>query len=139
MLERSVDLVVRDLRLGIATGMDHEALKTAICQRSALVQSVDTCVDSMMIWMQPIDTGDFVMAPSPEGCVDREEEIDPLAVRPTDEFAYGANNEIMLVRVCLKEKPMFPTSVLGAQMIRDETDGHYGMVTMSVFVNEPSA
>lgn len=138
MLERSVDLVVRDIRLGKLTGLTHNGLKQKICERSALVESVDTCVKAMKIWLQPISTADFEMAPSPNGCVDRNATIDPLVATPTTEFKFGLQNEIMLMRVCLKEKPMFPTTAVGAQLIKDGTDGHYGMVTMSVFVNEPA-
>lgn len=138
MLERSVDLVVRDIRLGKLAGLNHQALKTKICERAALVQSVQTCIDAMKIWMQPIDTATFAMVPTPNGCVDRSQPIDPLVGPPPAEFKFGTPNEIMLVRVCLKEKPMFPTTLVGARLIRDETDGHYGMITMSVFVNEPS-
>ncbi len=138
MLERSVDLVVRDIRLGKYATLTHNALKQKICERSALVESVDTCIKAMKIWLQPISTANFVMAPSPNGCVDRNAVIDPLVATPTTEFKFGVQNEIMLMRVCLKEKPMFPTTAVGAQLIKDGTDGHYGMVTMSVFVNEPT-
>jgi hypothetical protein len=121
MLERSVDIIVRDIRLGNLDGLTHADLKQMICETSALVESVDTCVESMWIWMQPINTAKF----------------DPLLVPTGDEFAFGADNDIMLMRICLKEKPLFPTSALGATMIKDETDGHYAMITTTVFVNEP--
>jgi len=137
MLERSVDIVVRDIRLGNLDGLTHAELKELICDTSALVHSVDTCVESMWIWMQPIDTANFDMLAPPHACVDRSEEFNPLLVPTGDEFAFGADNEIMLMRICLKEEPMFPTSALGASMIRDETDGSYALIATTVFVNEP--
>ena len=137
MLERSVDIVVRDIRLGNLDGLTHAELKEMICDTSALVQSVDTCVESMWIWMQPIDTANFDMLAPPHACVDRSEPFNPLLVPTGDEFAFGADNEIMLMRICLKEEPMFPTSALGASMIRDETDGSYALIATTVFVNEP--
>lgn len=138
MLERSVDLVVRDIRLGLTDGMTHLQLKQAICDRSALVESKAACVDSMRIWLQPINTATFAMVAPPKSCVDRAAPIDPLAATPDTEFKFGSDNEIMLMRICLKERPMFPTTAIGTAMLKDETDGHYALVTTSVFVNEPS-
>lgn len=137
MLERSVDIVVRDIRLGVLDGLTHAQLKTRICETSALVNSVQTCVDSMRIWMQPINTADFAMVAPPRSCVDRSAPIDPLQEPTGEEFMFGADNEIMLMRICLKEQPMFPTTVIGASLIRDETDGNYALLTTTVFVNEP--
>lgn len=137
MLERSVDIVVRDIRLGVLDGLTHAQLKTRICETSALVNSVQTCVDSMRIWMQPINTADFAMVAPPRSCVDRSAPIDPLQEPTGEEFMFGADNEIMLMRICLKERPMFPTTVIGASLIRDETDGNYALLTTTVFVNEP--
>ena len=137
MLERSVDIVVRDIRLGNYDSLTHAELKAEICSGGMVGKSVQTCIDSMLIWMQPINTATFAMIAPPRGCVDRSEPIDPL-VQPTgSEFAFGRDNEIMLMRICLKEKPMFPTTAIGAAMIEGETDGHYALLTTTVFVNEP--
>ncbi len=139
MLERSVDIVVRDIRLGRLDDLTHTQLKRRICQTSALVSSTQDCVDSMLIWMQPINTADFAMVAPPRRCVDRSEPIDPLDPQPSNtEFDYGSDNDIMLMRICLKERPMFPTSVIGAGLIADgEGDGNYALQATTVFVNEP--
>lgn len=138
MLERSVDIVVRDIRLGNFDGLTHAELKEVICETSALVNSVETCVRSMRIWMQPIDSANFAMVAPPRFCEDKTGgAISPLLDPTGSEFAFGADNEIMLMRICLKEEPLFPTSVLGATMIKDEVDGNYAMITTTVFVNEP--
>ncbi len=136
MLERSVDIVVRDIRLGKLDGLTHAQLKRRICETSALVGSVSGCVDAMRIWMQPINTADFAMVAPPRGCVDKSAPVS-TAEPPASEFRFGSDNEIMLLRICLKEEPMFPTTVVGAELIRDETDGNYALLTTSVFVNEP--
>ena len=42
------------------------------------------------------------------------------------------------MQICLKEEPMFPTSVIGAGLIAGgENDGSYALMTTSIFVNEP--
>ncbi|OYX27246.1 MAG: hypothetical protein B7Z10_00840 [Rhodobacterales bacterium 32-66-7] len=145
MLERSVDIVVRDLRLGSLEWLDDgvggvngaNLLKEEICSGGMIVTSVETCVESMTIWMQPVNTATFDMPDTPVVCVDRTEEFDPLLEPSGTEFAMGADNDIMLMRICLKEEPLFPTTLVGAGMIRDEVDGNYALMTTTVFVNEP--
>lgn len=145
MLERSVDIVVRDIRLGSLDWLDdgdggvngHRLLKEEICSSGMLINSVDTCVDAMTIWMQPINTATFEMPTTAVSCVDKTEEIDPLLEPSGTEFAMGSDNEIMLMRICLKEEPMFPTTLVGAGMIEDQADGNYALMTTTVFVNEP--
>jgi hypothetical protein len=135
MLERNVDIVVRSIRLGLMDGTTHSQLKEAICNRGGLVGTKQNCIDSLKIWMQPVDTANFNINP-PRSCVDKSQPISTTEP-PAGEFSYGIDNQIMLIRLCLKGKPWFPTSAIGAQMIKDEGDGNYALVTTSVFVNEP--
>jgi TadE-like protein len=138
MLERSVDIVVRDIRLGRLDGLKHSQLKELICSTAALVNTVKQCVDSMSIWMQPINTANFAMVAPPRKCVDRSQPINPLVEPGDTEFKFGTDNEIMLMSICLKEEPMFPTTVVGAGLIKNgEGDGNYALLTTTVFVNEP--
>lgn len=137
MLERSVDIVVRGIRLGHYDSLTHNQLKTEICKSGMLGKSVQSCVDAMSIWMQPINTANFAMVAPPHFCVDKSEPINPLLQPTGTEFAYGSDNEIMLMRICLKEDPMFPTSIIGAEMIKAEPDGAYALITTTIFVNEP--
>mgnify|MGYP003471901872 CR=1 FL=1 len=145
MLERSVDILVRDIRLGkmdymktMTQAEQHASLKTALCTISIL-NSKQGCVDSMTIWLQAINTADFAMVAPPRSCVDRTEPIDPSDPGPsTTEFKLGEDNEIMLMRICIKEEPLFPTTIVGAGLIKDgEGDGAYALMTTSIFVNEP--
>ena len=138
MLERSVDIVVREIRLGRLDNLTHRQLKQVICETSALVGSIPVCMDSMSIWMQPINTATFAMVAPPRYCVDRSQPINPLFNPPTTEFRFGVDNEIMLMRICLKENPLFPTTIVGAGLVAGgENDGSYALVTTTVFVNEP--
>lgn len=137
MLERSVDIIVRGIRLGNYDDLKHRELKQLICESGMLAKTVQACVDAMQIWMQPISTANFAMIAPPHHCVDKSQPINPLLEPTGTEFAYGSDNEIMLLRICLKEDPMFPTSVIGAAMIEAEPDGAYALITTTVFVNEP--
>jgi hypothetical protein len=139
MLERSVDLVIRDIRLGKLDDFDHDSLKTMICAQSRIIGSEADCVDAMMIWMQPINTADFAMVAPPRFCMDLSADADPLDNEVDDtEFKFGTDNEIMLLRICLKESPMFPTTIVAAGLVAGgEDDDMYALVSTSVFVNEP--
>ena len=146
MLERSVDIVVRGIRLGqldymttFSQAEQHKILKELICEESALVSSVADCIQDLRIWLQPINTADFAMLAPTRYCVDTSAPIDPADPGPpTTEFALGTDNEIMLMSVCLKQEPIFPSSIVGAQLVADgEGDGSYALMTNTIFVNEP--
>jgi hypothetical protein len=135
MFERAIDLTVRQLRLRTLLNPTHQVLKETICRNGMMTDTISDCVNSMKIWMQPINTGTFAMTAPPKSCVDKAQPIntdDP----PAAEFAYGAENEIMLLRICMKADPMFPTTAISVKM-PVEPDGRYVMVVTSTFVNEP--
>jgi TadE-like protein len=135
MFERAVDLTVRQLRLGTMLNPSHQVLKETICRNGMLGNSITDCVNTMKIWMQPINTGTFAMNAPPRSCVDKAQPIntdDP----PATEFAYGAENEIMLLRICIKVDPMFPTTAVSVKM-PVEPDGTRVLLVTSTFVNEP--
>ena len=138
MLERSLDMTMRELRLGMLGAVTHANLKRLVCARALILGTDASCLQALKIWLQPVDTGTFGMPPLPLRCVDRTQNIDPLLDPPTAEYARGTANQIMLVRVCFQQNPMFPTTPLGARLIRDSADGGYSLVASSVFVNEPS-
>ena len=135
MMERAVDMVVRDVRLKILAKPTHQILKQTICREGMMVESVSACMNNMKIWMQPVNTGTFAMVAPPKTCVDKVQNIN-TSEPPANEFAYGTDNDIMLLRICLKEKPMFPTTAVSLKM-PVEADGSYVMQVTSVFVNEP--
>ena len=140
LLERSVDIVVRDIRLGNLDNLNHRLLKQRFCETSALVYSVDQCVNKMRVWMQPINTANFNMVLPARNCMDKSANIDPLVDPAGTEFAYGSDNDIMLLHICLLERPLFPTTIVGAALVAANGNGDdevYGLVVTSVFVNEP--
>jgi hypothetical protein len=108
MFDRSIDLVVRNLRLGVyGKAFTHQQLKEKICENGMMVGSKSQCMNAMKIWMKPIDTGNFAMGSTTAACVDKANEINVGEPLPAD-WATGTDNNIMLMRVCMKEWPMFP-------------------------------
>ena len=129
LLDRAVDLTIRDLRLGHMVNPTSAALKTAICDRTVILSE---CESSIMLELVPINQTTWAMPPSEVTCIDRDAAIQPLVAMDV-----GSNNEIMLVRVCVLVDALFPTTGLGEKLVLGP-HGEIGMIAVSAFVNEPS-
>ncbi len=128
MLDRAVDISMRELRLGTLTPMTSAGLKTSICNNSVIIQN---CESVLTLELRPISTTTWTPLNNATTCVDRS-----ATVQPVLEFTPGIQNEMMLVRVCAIFDPFFPTTGLAAQIKLDSTGG-YALVAMSAYVNEP--
>jgi len=128
MLDRAVDIGMRELRLGTLTPMTHDGLKTKICDNSVIIPNCDSTV---LIELRPIDEDTWSPLDQDATCVDRSEEVQPVL-----DFDSGAKHEMMLVRVCAVFDPFFPTGKMASQMKLDDTGG-YALVAVSAYVNEP--
>jgi Flp pilus assembly protein TadG len=131
MLERSVDLAVRDLRLGQPTPPTFEEFKTAICDQALIIQD---CMNVVQVQLEPVSLTTFAPLNGDARCIDEGSTIEP---RDATTYSSGVNNELMLVRVCALFDPFFPGTTLGMQM-PDTGYGQYALVATTAFVNEPS-
>ena len=127
MLDRALDISMRELRLGTLSPMTVDALKTSICKHSVIIPN---CENVLMLELTPISKATW-MPPTSFTCVDRSANVQPVLA-----FTPGSKNEMMMVRACAVFDPFFPTSGLAAQMKLDKTGG-YALVAMSAYVNEP--
>jgi len=128
MLERGLDLSVRDLRLGTFTG-DYEDFKRNICNRAGVIPD---CMNVLVVELRPVSTVTWEPLASGAICIDRANPLAPLG-NPFDE---GAGDQLMLVRACAKFDPIVPTTGIGFQLPKDNT-GAYALVSTTAFVNEP--
>ena len=128
MLERAVDIAMRDLRLGTWAEPTHQVLKDRICANSVIIPR---CQEDLMLELAPVDTAGWALPPQPPACVDRVQEIEPVT-----DFVAGAGNQLMMVRACFVIDPMFPTTPLGLRLPLDASGG-FQMTSASAFVNEP--
>jgi len=127
MLDRGLDIAIRDLRLGLLPGVTHDDIKTIICDGAFLLGE---CEDTVMLNLEPLtDYAAFVSTGA--DCVDRTSEIEP-----TITFNPGTESQIMYVRVCLVVDPLFPGSGIGAMLPKDASGG-YQIIAKSAFMNEP--
>jgi Flp pilus assembly protein TadG len=128
MLDRAVDMTVRDLRLGGYANPDADLLKTEICNR---VSILPRCRRDIRIEMQAVSTATWNFPNFAVNCVDREENI-----VPADVAAPGAENELMMLRVCVSERAMFAGTGIAEGLVNNH--GRYRIVSVAAFVNEPS-
>ena len=129
MLEQSVDMTMRELRLGHYPIPTAALLKSNICERSVIWKD---CEDNIVIEMTRINTASWSLPTNRMACVDREEDIVPVT-----QLQIGQQNDVMLVRVCVVQDAMFPTSGIGLGLPKD-AQGGYGLVSVTAFVTEPS-
>lgn len=129
MLEQSLDMVMRELRLGHYVAPDAALLKTEICSRTVIFKD---CEANLTIEMRKISTTTFAMPATTATCVDAEEEVQPVVVLQT-----GQQNDLMIVRACIRLTAMFPTTGVGLGLNKDST-GAYGIIATSAYSNEPT-
>lgn len=129
MMERSVDLAMRELRLGHLPGITHDGLKDEICRNTVIYPN---CKTELMLELRPVSKTTWEPLGNAATCVDRG-----AAIQPVTEFNPGAPNEMMLVRACAVFDPIFPGAAIGMRLPKDSSGG-YRLIASSAFVNEPN-
>jgi len=127
MLERAVDLSVRDIRLGTGVDQDHDDIKDSICENAGVIRN---CSDNLRLEMIIQDAFAGVDLPAEPDCTDNSEEV--KAVR---DFESGPPNALMILRACAKVDPIFPTSAMGRNLADDT--GQIRLTAITAFVQEP--
>ena len=132
MLDRGVDLAVRELRIGTENPPTFEEFKTMICDNTFIIQD---CEDVVQVQLTPVNMTTWAGIDGPALCRDVSSTIDPF---DQTEYSVGTNNELMMIQVCALLKPILPTTYIGLGM--SYVDGqNYAMVITTAFVNEPAS
>lgn len=129
MLDRGLDMTVREIRIGGITPVNHDTIKASICNRAAIIPD---CLNQVKLEMRPIDPRNWSNIPNRADCIDRADTGIPVR-----EFEPGAMNELMILRACALFDPYMPTSGLGAVIPR-QSGNAYGLVAITSFVIEPN-
>lgn len=128
MLERGLDMAVRDVRLGTGTAPTHDAIKQRICDEAYVISN---CAENVRLEMVPTDMRNLTTLGGTVQCTDKEETGAPVL-----SFTPGQQNQLMFLRACAKYDPIFPTWQLARALSRDAS-GQIAIVAMSAFVQEP--
>ncbi|WP_291833993.1 TadE/TadG family type IV pilus assembly protein [Limimaricola sp.] len=128
MLERGLDMAVREIRLNTKTSFSSYDIKRMICSGAGILPD---CVNTMKLEMRRVDLRNWSDIPSTPDCVDVSEPFSPMV-----KFQNGQENQLMVLRVCSLFKPLLPGMGLGYQ-VHKESGGMYALVSMSAFVMEP--
>lgn len=129
MLDRALDMAVRDLRIGTWDEPTHAIVKQRICDNTTVIPN---CMSTVLLELREIDTDTWVLPATNATCIDRSEELEPVTT-----FSQSGGNALMLVRACAVFDPVFPGAGLGLELAKDDT-GAYALFSASAFVNEPS-
>lgn len=128
MLDRGLDLAVRDIRLSTGAIPTHAAIRDKICSEAAILMN---CSENLRLEMIPTDPRNVTALAATPDCKNAVEEA-----RPLRNYVPGVDNQLMLLRACLKYEPMIPGTGLAAAIDLD-ADGYAKMVSVSAFVQEP--
>lgn len=132
MLDRGVDIAVRELRIGTEDPPSFQEFKSLICANTILIAN---CEDVVQVELRPVDMTTWAGLDGPALCRDVASTIDPF---DQTEYTVGTNNQLMMVRVCALYDPFLPTTTFGLRL-RPVDGEHYAIVITSAFVNEPAA
>lgn len=131
MLDRGLDLVMRDYRLGRLPKVTHDQLRDLVCAATPVISD---CRGQLKVWVSPINTASWAVPVSDTYCGDGN---GTLTAQTSGTVKNGRPNEMMFVRVCTIEKPIFPTTGIGLQLRADSLTGGYQIAAQTVVVNEP--
>lgn len=129
MLERALDMTVRELRLGHFINPTQDSLRNYVCSLTVVISD---CTNTLMIELDKVDTTAWTM-PSPSAtCVSRGAKVQPVV-----NVTQGGGDDLMIIRACAVVDVMFPLTGVGMDLPKDSSGG-VSLVASSAFVNEPS-
>lgn len=128
MLERAVDLVMRDVRLSENQDVSTDALRSRLCARAVILRD---CAENLVVEITTIDRSTYALPDRRAVCDDLDGE--PAA---TTGGALSGTVELRAIRVCYALDPLFPALGLGVELAR-LGDGRVQLTAASVFVPEP--
>ncbi|WGI21815.1 pilus assembly protein [Amylibacter sp. IMCC11727] len=131
MLERAIDMTVRDLRLysipptQLETETTYQWAKRQTCENALVFKD---CEENLHLEMDTFDPASGYA--KNYKCVDREEnDLNPLGA-----FTPNQRSEIMYIRACIRVDPMMPNGIALFPGVNEEG---IPLVADTAFMNEP--
>lgn len=128
MLERGLDIAVRQIRINTEEPPTYDAVVGMICDTAAIIPK---CNDNLHLQMKKYNVRTMGSISFPEACAPLGKEF-----TPANKFENGMDNELMIIRACWNFKPVFPAHYVGRTFDKDG-DGQAYMLATSAFVQEP--
>ena len=133
MLERAVDIVVRDIRLETPMTQTQRQLTSRICDRARILPD---CRQNLLVEMPEIAAPLYKLPDADAPCVNQLMSIVPKAPLITER-----SGKMILLRACYSVEPVLPLAVLSvnrtlASNLVNADDGTVRMVTSTAFVVE---
>ncbi|MCK0170535.1 pilus assembly protein [Aliiroseovarius sp. S1123] len=128
LLERAVDMTVREMRLGISRPQNTQEFKTRVCEKTLLAGS---CAEDLMVELILVNQATWNLPQGNIACIDRNDPMQPLPA-----FGTGGGGDLMLLRVCWLKRPFFATTPYVMGLPRD-ANGEIALSAVSTYVNEP--
>ncbi len=129
MLEQSLDMVMRELRLGHYVNPSATLIKSEVCSRTIMFTN---CNADLNIELTKISTTTWALPTTAVDCVNKS-----TNVQPPVKVTIGQQNDLMLVRACIVVDAIFPTTGVGLELTKSTAGGGYKIVAVSAFANEP--
>lgn len=128
LLERGLDIAVREVRLGTGAAPEHDDIKQLVCDNAMFLLD---CDNTLRLEMTPADIRTFNALDETIDCTDAAEPS-----KPVRQFTPGQQNQLMMLRACYKYDPMYPSFMLGHSLSKD-ANGQSAIVSLTAFVQEP--
>ncbi|MEM7641970.1 MAG: TadE/TadG family type IV pilus assembly protein [Pseudomonadota bacterium] len=142
MLERGLDLAVREIRMDSKSTASAGDMRETICNRARILPD---CVENLVVELRVVDPENWVRPSTNHPCSSLVKTVVPglppqsvIASRIETSADWDGNrqDQFVIVRACYAVDPVMPGAPLGARLV-DDLDGAYRMVASSVFVVEP--
>nr|WP_281494215.1 TadE family protein [Jannaschia sp. S6380] len=133
MLERAVDIAVREVRLDTPGNVTQNQIRNSICNRARILPD---CNENLLVELSEVQRPAYSLPDSDAPCVNQLTSISPRAA-----FATDRTGKLILLRACYSVRPALPMAIntinrtLASNLVNDD-DGTIRMVTMTAFVVE---
>jgi hypothetical protein len=133
LLERGLDIAMREVRVGTGANYSHDQVRAMICDGAAIFED---CEENLRLEMIPNNPRNYTQLPSTVDCV-QHGAGGSEALNPVRSFTAGQSNELVIVRACMLYDPIFPTSQLALERTTDQNGKSALVVAVSAFTQEP--
>lgn len=132
MLDRAIDMTVRQIRIGAVPNVNHTTIRTMICNNSVFLTD---CMTELRLEMDVVNPRAWAaLDPTPD-CVNRADRG-----VPPRRFTAGQQNQTMILRACHLFEPMIPSFGLGVvlgELLIAESGETYRIISSASYVVEP--